>query len=123
MLGFRTELPAIGAKRAAHATARMLRTRVRVRAYERRRKRERDRRACGTTFGLNRVNFNCTGLMLAGRQLWSITELAEGRPDNICPVGRIRYSFAPCILNYMQKITNQRCPRNIISDIIALHLK
>lgn len=37
---FHTELPAIGAERAAHATARMLRTRVRVRAYEGGRTRE-----------------------------------------------------------------------------------
>lgn len=47
------------------------------------------------TLGLNRVNFNCTGLVLAGQQLRSIMELAEARlPENICPVGQIRYSFS-----------------------------
>jgi len=40
---FRTGLPAIGAKRAVHATARLLRARVRVRTYEREGEREREK--------------------------------------------------------------------------------
>lgn len=111
---FRTRLPAIGAKRAVHATARLLRTRVHVRVHTKRRrgggrKRERERER---TLGLNRVNFNCTSLMLSGQTVWSCL-----KPDcrRILAPWDGFVTLSPCILNYSQKITN-RCTRDIISD-------
>lgn len=74
-------------------------------AYVHKRERKREKRACWTTLGLNRVNFNYTGLMLAGRRLWSIMELAEARlPENICLVGQIRYSFSLVYLTIRRKL-------------------
>ena len=48
--------------------------------------------------------------------------ITEARlPENICPVGQINYSFSS-VLTVYKKITNRRA-KNIISRIIAVHLK